>query len=469
MRGVRLMISQACAGLLLRPGLGKTTTAYAAVKILKDKKLARKTLVVAPLRVAYNVWPEQKNDWEEFKDLKVQILHGSDKEFALKQDADIYVINPEGLEWLFEPTYEVKVDSKGVALTNKKKVLKINAKRIEEFDVLLVDESTKFKAHNSNRFKLIQFALKYFKRRYILTGTIAPNGLLDIWAQIYILDQGASLGRFITHYREKWFHQGGYGGYDWYPDQKASKEIAEKIAPLTIQIDHKDYLEMPEILPPNDIFIELPTKVMDQYKTMEKKLVAEILSGKIVAKNGAVSSGKCRQIANGALYLEDGVHYEVLHEEKLKALEDLIEELSGEPVLIAYQFQFDREMIAKRLKIPTIGRGDAAKDREVIKAFSRGELPAVMGHPESISLGLDGLQDSCHNVCWYGVPWNLLHYVQTLDRIWRPGSRSKTVSIHRILAKDTIDQDVVETIEGKETEQDLFLAIVGKLTERNAS
>lgn len=452
--------------MLLRPGLGKTTVSYAAIKILKDQKLIRKTLVVAPLRVAYNVWPNQKNDWEDFKELRVSVLHGAGKERALLDDSDIYVINPEGLEWLLSPKYEQKKDSKGVLKTNKKKIISIDVSRIAEFDVLLVDESTKFKAYDSLRFTLIKYALKYFKRRYILTGTITPNGLLDLFGQIFILDQGAALGRYITHYREKWFYPSGYGGYTWAPQVNAKEEISAKVAPLVIQIDHKDHLAMPELMPPNDIYIDLPPSVRVQYDMMEKKLKAQYEEGTVIAANSAVASGKCRQIANGALYTNppSNTEWSVLHEEKLGALDDLLEELSGEPLLIAYQFRFDRELISKRLNIPSIGQGDPRRDMVVMEQFRKGQLRAVMGHPETISLGLDGLQDSCSNVCWFGVPWNLLHYLQTIDRIWRQGSRARTVSIHRLLARNTIDESVVEVLDSKDATQSDFLALLGRLT-----
>lgn len=457
------MISQACAGILLRPGMGKTTCVYAAVKILKDQGLIKKVLVVAPLRVCYNVWPQQKNDWSEFEGLTVAVLHGPKKDEALASDADVYVINPEGLDWLFSPTYETKVDSKGKTSVNKKKIISLCTARFSKMDVLVVDESTKFKSYSSQRFALIKYAVKYFKRRYILTGTITPNGLLDLFGQIFILDQGAALGRFITHYREKFFYPSGFGGYEWKPKVDAQAQIAERISPLIIQIDHKDHLVMPRLLPPNDIFITLPAKVALQYKKMEKELLADISVGKVVAANAAVASSKCRQICNGAIYLDDH-SYEVLHTEKLKALEDLIEELSGEPLLIAYQFDFDREQIAAALKIPCIGRGSPAKDAAIMAAFRRGELPAVMGHPETISLGLDGLQDSCSNICWYGVPWNLLHYLQTIDRVWRQGSRADSVSIHRILARGTIDERAVDVVEDKDADQSSFLKMLGGLT-----
>jgi SNF2 family DNA or RNA helicase len=433
------------------------------VKLLREKGLIKSVLVIAPLRVCYNVWPEQKNDWEEFKNLKVSVLHGKNKEEALKEDADIYVINPEGLEWLFAPEYKTEKDSKGKTYVNKKKITAIHSNRISKMDVLVVDESTKFKSYASLRFILLKHALRYFRRRYILTGTIAPNGLLDLFGQIFILDEGAALGKFITHYREKYFYPSGYGGYEWKPKVDATNQIAERIAPLVVQIDHQDHLVMPKLLPPNDLFIDLPPKLQAMYKTMEDKLVADIVAGKVVAANAAVASSKCRQICNGAIYLDDGT-YEVLHDLKLQVLEDLIEELSGEPLLIAYQFEFDRVAIGERLKIPCIGRGSPAQDAAIMAAFKRGDLPAVMGHPETISLGLDGLQNSCSNICWFGVPWNLLHYLQTIDRVWRQGSRADSVSIHRILARGTVDERAVEVVEGKDATQADFLKMLGGLT-----
>ena len=446
--------------------MGKTTTTYATIKILKEKGFIKKTLVVCPLRPAYNVWPNQCHEWQQFDDLRVEILHGPNKEAALARDADIYVINPEGLEWLFQPTYATKMDSRGKEMQNKKAIRGISVVRIAKFDVLVVDESTKFKAYDTNRFALLKATLRHFKRRYILTGTITPNGLMDLFGQIYILDEGASLGRYITHYRTKWFYPSGYGGYDWKPQVNARDEISKAIAPLVVQFDPGDHLQLPELLPPHDIFVELPPAAREQYKSMETELKSKLAAGTIVAANAAVASGKCRQIANGSLYTEEGSKEFVnVHDEKLDALTDLIEELSGEPLLIAYQFKFDAVRIAARLKIPSIGSGSVAADMAVIQTFRRGELPAVMGHPETISLGLDGLQDSCHNICWYGLPWNLLHYLQTIDRVRRQGSRSNTVTLHRIIARGTIDEDVLEVLDKKDADQSDFLKLLGKLTQ----
>jgi len=287
-----------------------------------------------------------------------------------------------------------------------------------------------------------------------------------LFGQIYILDEGASLGRYITHYRTKWFYPSGYGGYDWKPQVNARDEISKAIAPLVVQFDPGDHLQLPELLPPHDIFVELPPAAREQYKSMETELKSKLAAGTIVAANAAVASGKCRQIANGSLYTEEGSKEFVnVHDEKLDALTDLIEELSGEPLLITYQFKFDAVRIAARLKIPSIGSGSVAADMAVIQAFRRGELPAVMGHPETISLGLDGLQDSCHNICWYGLPWNLLHYLQTIDRVRRQGSRSNTVTLHRIIARGTIDEDVLEVLDKKDADQSDFLKLLGKLTQ----
>jgi hypothetical protein len=249
------------------------------------------------------VWPI--HDWKEFDDLRVGILHGDMKEETLKDAAeyDICVINPEGLEWLFQPVYGTKTDKLGKTWEDKKKVLRVSIQRIAPFDVLVVDESTKFKAYDTNRFALLKATLRYFKRRYILTGTITPNGLLDLFGQIYILDEGASLGRCISHYRTKWFYPSGYGGYDWKPQVNAKTEISKAIAPLVVQFDPKDHLALPELLPPNDILVDLPPDVMLQYKSMERNLKAEVASEKVVAANAAVASGKCRQIANGSLYV----------------------------------------------------------------------------------------------------------------------------------------------------------------------
>ena len=434
--------------------MGKTTTIYAIYSILKSKNFVKRVIVVAPLRVVYNVWPTQCHEWAEFDHLKVNILHGKNKEANLKDlTADFYVINPEGLPWL-------------TGATKKGKTQILNPERLkyikENFDVLVVDESTKFKDTQTNRFKILRQFVKSFRRRYILTGTFNPNGLLDLFGQVYILDEGASLGAYITHYRNKYFYNPPFGSeYDLVPHAWAPEEIAKAIAPLCLVLDRKEHLDMPDLMF-NDIWVDLPPAARAKYKMMEDEMIAEIEAGTIIAANAAVASSKCRQIANGCIYTSspgEKREYEQIHDEKLDALEELIESMSGEPLLIAYEFVFDLERIQARLKIPALGQGNQQKDSDLIMLFNAGKLPALLGHPASISLGLN-LQGSCFNMAWFGLTWNLEQYIQTIDRIYRQGQQSANVIVHRILARNTVDERVLSVLDSKERAQDDFLKLL---------
>lgn len=443
--GVKLMISQACAGLLYKPGRGKTSVVYMAFRILQELKYVDKLLVICPLRPMYVVWPSQKDRFHEFKHLKVNILHGKDKEEKLQDPtADIYVINPEGLGWLLGAT---SVGGKLVFNPNRANFIK------SRFPMLVVDESTKFRNPQTQRFKLLRQFIKFFKRRYILTGTPTPKGLMDLFGQIYILDEGSSLGRFITHYRTQFFYPGGYGGYEWFPQPDARERIIDKISPL-VQVVERSSSD-PTLLY-DDIFIKLDEQSRKKYDDMEEKMMLEIESGNVVAANAAVASGKCRQICNGAFYTSPG-EWEPVHELKIDALEDLIEQLQGDPLLVTYEFDFDRERLAKRLKIPCISTGNIKHDTALIKKFANGELPVVMGQPQSISLGTDGLQDSCSNIAMFGVTWNFLDYEQVIDRVRRQGNTAATVAVHRILVEDSVDERVIDVIDGRDKSQAAFM------------
>jgi SNF2 family DNA or RNA helicase len=225
-QGVKIMLSQASAGLLMDPGLGKTSCTYMALKILLEKGYIKRTLVICPLRPAYRVWPHQKDKYAEFADLRVCVLHGKDKDKLLADpNYDIYVVNPEGLDWLMAPA----------KLPALKKM----------FDCLVVDESTKFKNPQTKRFKTLKAMIPHFKRRYILTGTPTPKGLMDLFGQVYIMDEGATLGRYITHYRNEFFYPSGFGGYDWKPMPDAAKRIGDKIAPYVLRVAAKGNIELP--------------------------------------------------------------------------------------------------------------------------------------------------------------------------------------------------------------------------------
>lgn len=436
MKGVEIMISQACAGLLYKPGLGKTSVVYMAFRILQDKGYVKKMLVIAPIRPAYVVWPEQKDKFLEFKHFRVAVLHGPNKEKLLaSNDYDIYVINPEGLPWLLK-----------------------DPSRVNKFDMLVVDESIKFANPQTQRFKLLKNVIKKFKRRYILNGSPRPKSLMDLFGQIYILDEGSSLGRFITHYRTQHFYPSGYGGYTWTPQPGAEQRIGEKIAPLVQVVEQKGNIDLPELMI-NDIWVDLPSDAMLRYRSMEEQLIALVDSGAVVAANAAVASGKCRQMANGILLHGDDTYTEI-HDEKLMALQDLMEQLQGEPLLITFEFVADRQRIEKKLEVPCISTGRSSWDNAHIRKFANGDLPAVMGHPQSISLGIDGLQNACCNIAMFGVPWSFLNYEQVIDRVKRVGNKSNTVILHRILARDTIDEQVIRVLDGRERGQERFMEML---------
>jgi SNF2 family DNA or RNA helicase len=445
---VRLGITQACAGFLLRPGMGKTTIAYAIHQILKSKELIKRTLVISPIRPMYNVWPRQKDSWAQFTDIDVVVCHGKDR---LKNFRDLshemYIINPDGLEWL-------TADPENLAHLR------------QHFDVLVVDESTKFKSTGTLRFKRMRKFIKHFKRRYILTGSFTPKGLMDLFGQIYLLDEGGSLGAFITQYKSKYFYATDHMGYNLVPHDWAAPAIANKIAPLVLVLEREGNIDLPELLPPNDIYVDLPPAARKQYDAMESHMLAALSTQElVVAANAAVASSKCRQIANGGLYTNAGDgEWEDMHDAKIEALKDLVDELSGEVLLIAYEFKFDLEKLQKAFPTAALlTTGNPKKDDMQIAAFAGGLYTVGLGQFSSISLGIDGLQNSCSNVAMYGLTWNLQDYSQTIDRVWRTGSKSPVVSVHRIIARNTVDEKVLSVLNNREATQTSFLTLLREL------
>jgi SNF2 family DNA or RNA helicase len=439
-------------GFLYPPGAGKTSVMYAIFKILKDKGFVKKMLVVCPIRPMYQTWPKQRGMFAEFEDLKVNVLHGPNREHMLADDsADIYIVNPEGLEWVLgQPQGPRGTPSRLKMLT-------------EKFQVLCVDESTKFKNPQTKRFKLLRHAIPKFRRRYILTGTPTPKGLLDLFGQIYILDEGQSLGQYITHYRNKYFYPSGYGGYDWKPQAGAHERVAEKIAPLVMRVEIDEIgVDLPDLVI-NDLYVDLPPAARQTYKRMEDDLVARVEAGDIVAASAAVASMKCRQIANGCLRDTSAEEWHTVHDEKYSALGDLLEQLQGAPLLVCYEFEKDRDEIARQFKIPCISTGNARHDAKHIAMFSEGLLPAVMGHPSSIALGIDGLQKHCHHIAMVGVTWDLQNYQQVIMRVQRQGSKSRRVFLHRILARDTVDERVIKVLDSRDSDQQSFMHLLKTL------
>ena len=430
------MLRQGAAGALLDPGLGKTSCCLAMVSILRKKEYMKRALVIAPLRPLYEVWPEEIETWENFNHLKYHIFHGKGRNpDAIPDDTDIVLINPEGLLWLLDEKHPERLKKLGC-------------------DVLIVDESTRFKDSGTQRFKKLRRAISTFKRRYILTGSITPNGLLDLFGQIYILDRGNALGAYITHYKRKYFYQPNPMGYDWEPLEGAFETIVKRIDPLVVQMRAEDYLDMPAITYHN-VPVTLPDKAMEKYRMMEREFLLQLETGApLIASNAAVAGGKCRQIANGRCYYEDVERkVEVLHGKKLEALEDLREELQGSPLLVLYEFQHDRDAILERWpQVPFIGSGvPPKKASEIISAFNAGQIPMLMGHPASMGHGLN-LQKSCSHVVWYGVTWNFEHYDQAIRRVYRQGQAAH-VFVYHIVARGTLDQKVLRVLAEKERSQ----------------
>lgn len=446
-RAIQMLLGQQSAGLFLDPGLGKTSTILATFKILKSKGYVSKLLIVAPLRPVYKVWPDEIKKWTNFNELTYTILHGPEKILNLRKDVDIYIINPEGLLWLFDITTPRP-----------------------QFDALCVDESTKFKNSQSKRFKLLRPLLDQFKRRWILTGTPNPNGLEDLFSQVYILDLGRALGRYITHFRSRYFQRSGYNLYEWTQAPGAFEDVVEKISPLILQLSAEDYLDMPELVYQN-IEVKLPEAAMSKYLDVEDAFFAELEDGNIVAANAAAAGVKCRQIANGAVYGEDtGDRVRVwypIHDEKLDALESLLEELGGKPVIILYEFDHDKQRILERFgDIPVLGDLSPKKFEVAVDKFNRGEIPTVLGHPGSMAHGLN-LQDVCHHVIWFGITWNLEYYDQAIARVYRQGQKNSHVFVYHIVAKDTLDERVLTRLNQKDRDQQSLLAAISSYRRQN--
>ena len=446
---IKLMLSQGCAGLLLDPGLGKTSISLCTSKILKNKNIVNGTLVISPLRPAKNTWPAEVKKWEEFKDIDMVVLHGKGKDKLLKEKHDVYVINPEGLEWLFQPTWTKKKCTVSAA---RMQVL------MQKFDMVIIDESTKFKSPTSQRFNIIKATLDWWKRRYILTGTPAPNGIMDLWAQIYILDGGAALSPFITHFRNTYFYlKPNSHEWDYVMFPGSEEKIATKINHLVLRMKAEDYLQMPELVYQR-IDVDLSPKVMAQYKELKKEFMLLVEEGVVTAANSAVLSGKLRQVVSGCLYLPEGKAE--LHDEKVQALADLVEELSGQPLLVATDFVFERGMIEKVL--PNARFLDGKHDAELIKYFNAGMIPVLVGNPASVGHGLN-LQSACAHVAFLSLTWNLENFDQFIRRVLRQGNTSMRVLVHLIMAKGTIDEAVWETLQEKDLTQNNLLSKLKRL------
>ena len=432
---IKLLVSKPQAGLFAEMGTGKTATTLTALKILKDKNLMRRALIVAPLRVAKFTWGDEIAKWDHLSGLSYSVIHGTEKNEIRHEATDIHLINPEGLLWL-------------LPLLEQQKQF--------PYDVLVIDESSKFKSWTSQRFKKLKKLLGKFSRRYILTGTPATNGMMDIFAQMYIVDMGLSLGAYITAFRNTFFEQKPWDQWNWYLKNGAEEEIYKRIQHKIMRVTAGDYLDMPDMIV-QDLWVDLPLPALKQYAVMENTLMLQLQSGQISASNAAVASGKCRQIASGFVYADDGTAT-VLHEAKFEALDDLLESLQGEPVLLFYNFKATEAELKKRYKCPFLGGTVNEAQRQVLNDWNEGKIPLLAGHPASMSHGLN-MQDGGRHIVWFDPTWDLEHYLQANARLFRQGQKN-TVFIHRLLARGTLEKAVVARLSQKDDMQnDLLQAL----------
>jgi len=436
MDALKFVMGRCNCGIFLDPGMGKTSVALAAITALRHLGHVDRVLIIAPIRPTYKVWPDEIKKWVDFRHLSYTILHGPDKDDNLNLVRDVYLINPEGLKWFFA--------ANGLA-------------RIKA-DMLIIDESTKFKDYSTARFKLMKPILGKFKRRWILTGEPAPNGYLDLFGQCYVMDQGNALGKYITHYRTQFFLQDGWGGFNYTLRAGAAELIQEKIRPSVIRLAAEDHLDMPELIF-DDIKVDLPPEARKIYKQLEDNFLAEVGDATILSVNAGAKGSKCRQVANGGVYDETHFAHHV-HDVKTEALADLVEQLQGQPLLVAYEFQHDLTRIQRVFPSAPCLTGLSGKKLDVtIDAFNEGKIPILLAHPASAGHGLN-LQGSCHNVCYYGLTWDLDLYHQFYKRVWRQGQKSNRVIVHRILADRTLDAKVARVLQGKAVTQEIFLKAI---------
>lgn len=430
------IIDKKYSALFLDCGLGKTVITLTAISVLLyDYFEITKVLVIAPLRVAHSTWDEEVAKWDHLKNIRISKVLGTEKEriAALNTKADVYIINRENVRWL------------------------VNFYKADwPFDMVVIDELSSFKSSKSQRFKALRKARPLTKRIVGLTGTPAPNGLIDLWSQIYLLDGGERLGKTVTGFREKYFlpdKRNQHIIFTYKPKEGAKEAIYEKLSDICVSMKAEDYLELPERID-NIISVELNSAVKKQYEVLEKELILSLDDSDISAGSAAVLANKLLQMANGAVYDENG-EVKYIHDEKLKALDELIEAASCRPVLIFYGYQHDKDRIMNCLSKlnPRILQSD--KD---IKDWNRGEVKILLAHPASCGHGLN-LQAGGNIIIWFGLTWSLELYQQANARLHRQGQK-ETVIIHHIIAKGTIDEKVMKALADKNTSQTALIEAV---------
>lgn len=424
--------SHKTVAVLLDMGLGKTVITLTALNdLLFDHFEISRVLVIAPLRVARNTWPQEIGKWEHLNHIRYSVAVGTEKERrdALRKQASLYIINRENVPWLVEKTDFT-------------------------YDAIVIDELSSFKNWSSKRFKALMKVRPLAKRVIGLTGTPSGNGLMDLFAEFKVLDMGQRLGRFITKYRQDYFvpdKRNGQVVFSYAPLPGAEERIYEKIADITISMKAADHLRMPALIE-SEYSVRMNEEEKKMYAEMCEQLVLQMKGDEVTAANAGVLSGKLAQMANGAVYTDDGATL-YIHDRKLDALEDIIESMNGKPLLVAYWFRHDAERIEKR--VPCV-RLDTD---ETIARWNRGEIPVALIHPASAGHGLN-LQSGGSTLVWFGITWSLELYQQTVARLYRQGQSANTVVVQHIIAEGTIDEKILRALKRKDKTQTALIEAV---------
>ena len=434
-RAIQFLLEQPSGALFLDPGMGKTSVTLTALSKLLDRFEIGKILVVAPLRVVQSVWEQEASKWAHLTYLKFSTVLGSAKQriAALSQRADIYLINYENLPWLIE----------NVAFA---------------FDAVIFDEASKMKSHKAKRFKLFKRIRHLIDRVWLLTGTPASNGLLDVWSQIFLLDRGERLGKTFTGFRDRYFIS-DYHGYNWTLRKNADQKIYDRLADVCLTLTAEDYLELPRRID-TVIDIDLPAKARDQYIQLERNFLAELGDETVEVLHAAALTNKLLQFANGAIYTDEEKNWTEVHDAKLTALAELVDEAAGQPLLIAYTYQTDAKRIREQFPQAEI----IGKDTDTIERWNRGEIPMLLAHPASAGHGLN-LQHGGNTIIWFGLNWSLELYQQFNARLHRQGQQ-KPVIIHHLAVRDTVDQTVLSALRRKDMTQKALLNALKEDIER---
>lgn len=434
------IIGHPYAAVILDMGMGKTATTLSAVnELMFDRFEVTRVLVIAPLRVANTVWSDEIEQWAELRHLRYSKIVGTPKQrkVALQKDADIYIVNRENLPWLVE-----------------------QCSPYFKWDMVVIDELSSFKSWQSKRFKAFMAMRPYMKRIVGLTGTPSSNGLMDLFAEFKVIDGGERLGRFIGEFRSRYFEEGRRNGnivYEYIPMDYAECQIQDKISDITISMKALDYLDMPELISTKKL-VRMSEKEKEKYSQFKKEYVMSELDGlEVTAANAASLTNKLVQLSNGAVYSDD--HTVVaLHEQKLDALEFILESANGEPVLVAYWFKHDLARIINRLEKLRV-KSRVLKTEEDIREWNKGNVPVGLLHPAGAGHGLN-LQKGGHNLVWFGLTWSLELYQQTNARLWRQGQEAEIVVIQHIVTEGTIDEAILKALENKDAQQERLIEAV---------